>query len=156
MSHTESARQAALRLLARRDHSLAELKLKLQQRGFDKITISTVLELLQQNNLLNQPRFIENYIHFRKQKGWGPLCIQQELIARGIAEESIEEKLNIDDNAWLQEATKVLQKKFKHNSPSDFKAWTKQARFLQYRGFTKEQIREVLVPPFEKGRLGGI
>jgi len=38
----------------------------------------------------------------------------------------------------------VRSKRFGDAMPEDFKERARQARFLQYRGFTSEQIREVL------------
>ena len=56
----------------------------------------------------------------------------------------IAEQLEITDNAWFECARKSWQKRFKGQLAKDFKARAKQMRFLQYRGFTPEQIESVL------------
>lgn len=98
---------------------------------------------LVQEGWINELRFTDNYIHSRRIKGYGPLRIARELQTRGISAEMIAEQLQITDNAWFTEAQKVWQKHFKGQLPSDFKLRAKQIRFLQYRGFTREQIEGV-------------
>lgn len=92
---------------------------------------------------IDDSRFAENYIRYRRNRGVGPLRIQQELRAKGIDNEVIAQRLSIADNAWFDEAQKVWMKHFKGKLPSDFKDKTKQMRFLQYRGFTTEHIEHL-------------
>lgn len=132
--------QTAMDLLSRRDHSQQELLRKLTMRGFSAESISDALATLSQKNLLDNTRFLENYIQYRRRKGFGPLRIQAELQQRGIGEELIEHHLNITDNAWFSEALHVWQKHFKNQFPNDYKTRAKQMRFLYQRGFTSEQI----------------
>ena len=136
-------KRAAFSLLARRDYSLYELSRKLQRKAFDPTDIDTVLAALCQEGLLNDQRFTENYIHSRRAKGYGPLRIQAELIARGIAQDLIEHQLKIIDNAWLEAVRKTWQKRFKNRLPQDGKSRAQQMRFLYYRGFTSEQIKQL-------------
>ena len=56
----------------------------------------------------------------------------------------IAKHLQITDNAWFAEAQKAWQKQFKGNNSCDLKLRAKQIRFLQYRGFTREQIESVI------------
>jgi regulatory protein len=140
---TASIRQTALNLLARREHSASELIRKLRTKKFEMADIQTIVQTLEQEGLLSNLRFVESYIHYRRNKGLGPLRIQMELIERGIPEDIIEQQLNIADNAWFAEAYHVWQKRFKKQMPTDFKMRAQQMRFLQYRGFTREQIESV-------------
>ncbi len=96
--------------------------------------------MLATENLVNDARFIENFTHYRRSKGYGPLRIRAELIERGIAQDLIEHHLKILDNTWLDDAHRVWQKRFKNSLPHDFKSRARQMRFLQYRGFTSEHI----------------
>jgi regulatory protein len=130
-------------LLARREHSTSELTRKLRSKQFDRDDIQTALQILNNEGLLNDGRFTECYIHFRRQKGYGPLRIHSELIERGITEDMIEHHLNITDNAWFTVARRTWQKRFKGIIPRDLKTRIQQMRFLQYRGFTQEQIKTI-------------
>lgn len=66
-----------------------------------------------------------------------------ELRARGVPEDLIEENLKIKDNIWLEIIQSVWKKRFKHTKAFDFKMRSRAMRFLQYRGFTHEQINSV-------------
>ncbi len=129
--------------LARREHSETELFNKLRKKGFAEKDIEPLLASLIHENLLNHERFIENYIHFRAEKGFGPLRIQAELSERGIGEELIDHHLKITDNAWFVKVRDVWRKRFKNQLPEDFKTRAQQSRFLYSRGFTVEQIESV-------------
>lgn len=98
---------------------------------------------LTREGLQSDARFTENFIHYRRNKGYGPLHIRAELIERGITEDLIEHHLEITDNAWFDSVRNVWQKRFKNRLPNDFKARAQQIRFLQYRGFTREQIDSI-------------
>jgi len=130
-------------LLARREHSASELSRKLQRKAFNQTDIQTVLTALGQEGLLNDAHFIESFIHYRRDRGYGPLRIRAELLERGIPQDLIEHHLKITDNAWLEEIRKTWQKRFKGCLPQNMKSRAQQMRFLYYRGFTAEQIHQL-------------
>jgi len=138
-----SIRQSALNALARRDYAERELAKKLKTKGYPTEEITPLIANLAKSGLINEHRFTENFIHWRRARGYGPLRISMELQERGIAEEMIAQLLDITDNNWLTDAQRVWQKQFKGNKPDDFKERAKHMRFLQYRGFTREQINSV-------------
>jgi regulatory protein len=137
-------RQCALDLLARREHSQQELSTKLQSRGYENTAISLLLAELATTNLQSDQRFAEAYTQRRTNKGFGPLCIQAELQQRGIAGEIIQDLIIVNDEFWLEQAKKVRQKKFGALIPKDFKTQVRQMRFLQSRGFSGAQIKQLL------------
>jgi len=130
----------AYRLLARRDYSSISIEQKLITKGFASDEITPVLAELSREGAINDQRFVENYIRYRQNHGYGPLRIRQELQTQGLAKEMIEDQLDITDNAWFAEVKKVWQKRFRGKKPSNLQDQGKQLRFLQYRGFTQEQI----------------
>lgn len=136
-------RKTVLNWLSRRDHTRGELVRKLTDKGYARTDIDTLLTALSEAGLINEQRFTENYIYWRRNRGYGPLRISLELQTRGIPPEMIAEHLQIADNAWSVEAFKVWRKRFKANSLKDIKEKAKQQRFLQQRGFTREQINSV-------------
>jgi regulatory protein len=130
--------------LAYRDHSTAELFRKLHHdKDFNEVEVHAALLVLQQEGLLNDARFTENFIRYRCSKGYGPVRIRAELLERGVAQNLIEQHLQIADNVWLDKVRKVWDKRFKGSLPQDFRARAQQMRFLQYRGFTTEQINSI-------------
>ncbi|MBX3709740.1 MAG: regulatory protein RecX [Gammaproteobacteria bacterium] len=153
-NHLDSIRRIILDWLARRDYSQQEIIQKLKKKGYFTEEINTVVAHLAQTGIINEPRFIENYIYWRREKGYGPLRVSMELRIRGITSEMIAEHMQITDNAWLIAAHSAWQKHFgsklpnrfklRNMTPSDLKLKAKQIRFLQYRGFTQEQIEIVM------------
>jgi regulatory protein len=141
-------RRVVLNLLARRDHTYQELIKKLQKR-FLLADIKLMLDKLIQQDFINEERFTNNFIEVRRRKGFGPKRIKLELQNRGIKDQMIAEHLKMTDNAWLNEIRKTWQTYFKNKLPINFKEQAKQMRFLQYRGFTLEQINSLFKNIYE-------
>jgi regulatory protein len=140
--------EIALRLLTRREHSQYELSSKLALRGFETSDINPVIQTLIQQGLLSDERFVENYIRMRVRLGFGPVKIKHELSSHHLEETLIKKHLNEYANKWTDLAETARIKHFGKKIPSDYKAYAKQAHFLQYRGFTRDQINTVL--PYKK------
>ncbi|MGD9153522.1 MAG: regulatory protein RecX [Gammaproteobacteria bacterium] len=138
----QEVRNVAIKLLAQREHSRYELQSKLLIRKYDREAIEKVLDELSQDNLQSDVRFTQSYTRMKMQRGFGPIRIRQELHDRGIDDGLIEECLSISLDEWIQEIIKVRNKKFGFDAPHDYDERTKQMRFLQYRGFTTEQIKQ--------------
>lgn len=136
--------QRAIRLLASREHSRLQLFRKLIDKGFESEQVDSVLTLLAQQNLQSDERFTEDFIHSRINRGQGPIRIQAELRERGSSDELVNEYLDFSDAIWFERVDEVRRKRFGYALPEEYQARAKQARFLQHRGFTPEQIRRAL------------
>ena len=131
-------------LLARREHSRRELRAKLFSRNYSPADVQAVLDQLVEEGLLSDERFAEAYVSSCLRKGHGPKRIRNELEERGVADVIISAHLEQPEIDWSELAVTVRHKKFGDESVSNFREWARQAKFLQYRGFTNGQIREVL------------
>ncbi len=136
-------RNRMIGLLARREHSRAELLHKLAERGYDWQQTESVLEQLAQENLQSDTRFAESFVYSRVQRGAGPQKIRAELRERGIEDVLIQAALDAVDADWYALAQQAWQKRF-GQPPEDYAARAKQARFLQNRGFGHEHIQFAL------------
>lgn len=130
-------------MLARREHSEKELQRKLVARDFPQEAVVEVLEQLRQEGLQSDHRFTEAFVHNRIGKGIGPLRISRELQERGIDAAQIEDVLATCDVDWMECIALVREKKFGRAKPEDYREQARQSRFLQYRGFSGEQIRSL-------------
>lgn len=137
-------RRLILHWLTRRDHTQFEILQKLTTKGYDHDSAQKIIDELTQAGLISESRFAENFLNWRRQRGFGPTRILLELKARGVTPETIAEHLDITDNAWLIEAQRIFRKRFKGKAPRDYADRAKQMRFLQYRGYTRDQIKSVL------------
>jgi regulatory protein len=137
-------RLAAMNLLARREHSLRELRTKLKRRFPDVTLLDEQLSRLTDENLQCDLRFAESYARQRISRGYGPLRVPEELRERGVSEDDVAlamEQLDVD---WRALATEVMQKKFGDLPPGNFKEKARRARFMQYRGFSAEHYRPMM------------
>lgn len=132
-------KQIALTLLTARDYSRHELSQKLLKRGFTQEDVQTALSDLESAGLLNDANYINNYIQQLYNKGYGPQRIALALKQKGLMQD-IEQINAVTDNAWHENLKKTWQKRFKGVYPTTLKERAKQFRFLQYRGFTQDQI----------------
>ncbi|WNO10362.1 regulatory protein RecX [Teredinibacter sp. KSP-S5-2] len=131
---------AALALLARREHSSSEIKIKLKRKfsSSDELIDKIIYTLIDQGYLSDE-RFAEAYIRSRARKGFGPVRITQELNEKGVSSEVISRGFDETDWDWNATAQDVLRKKYK-SEPQDFKEKMKQQNFLRYRGFDLDSI----------------
>ena len=72
--------------------------------------------------------------------------IRVELRERGVADGDIEEGLAAAAEDWARIARETRRKRFGLSPPGDYRERARQARFLQYRGFSAEQVRAALGP----------
>lgn len=117
---------------------------KLSRFAEEDDDLAALLDDFQQRGWLSEQRFTEQLTHARKSR-FGSLRIAHELREHGVAEELVEKALAELSNHELDHARSVLQKKF-GGLPENHAAWTRQARFLQGRGFSFEVIKQALKP----------
>lgn len=128
----------ALKLLRRRDYTIAELRAILASKfGADP---DTVLEQLRQKNFLNDRRFAENYL--AKRKGRGRMTVRAEMIARGVPAELIDDVVEKADWPSLQEAMAATMKIWKLRAPLQSRDAARLFRALLRLGYDEDAIRE--------------
>ena len=138
-------RSRAIKLLARREHSRAELTRKLAALG-TREEIDAVLATLSESGLLSDARYAAAYVRTHAER-FGAARLRQTLRQKGIAADLVEAQLG--DAAMTDElarARAVWTRKFSA-APDGAKEWARQARFLQSRGFATDIIRKLLKEP---------
>ncbi len=140
-------REAALLLLARREHSQQELLKKLERKAFPADLIILELKKLAVERLQSDQRFTEAYVHDWMQAGYGPRQIEQALLQRGVESNQIQQALEFGDECWEDLIRSVWTKKFgtkKKNSAETTQDYGRHYRFLSYRGFQPQSIQRFL------------
>ena len=135
------ARNSAMRLLARREHSRAELRGKLVGRGFESDSVEGLLQGLEEQDLLSDERFAMSLIASRAETGYGPNRIDLELRNRGVSEELAREALAKAEVDWEESVTDQVARKFGSDPAQTFPEWARRARYLERRGFDQDAIR---------------
>ncbi len=138
----------AVALLARRDYSTRELRAKLKDRGYLEQAIEPVLIDLEETRKLDDARYGANVVASRSRRALGPARIRNELKQKGVAAETIDQALAGGEGEeapdFIQLARQARVRKFGPELPTDWKEKARQARFLQYRGFSTDHIRAAL------------
>ena len=138
----KEARNRALSWLARREYGRQELLRKLVERGCAEDVATAIVEALAAEGSVSDERFVEALLHVRRVRGYGPLYIRRELQEKGIDRNTIERWLDAGSRDWIEIVRRVSKKKFGESRPASLAQRVKQTRFLQYRGFTHEQIQQ--------------
>lgn len=134
----------AIAFLARREHVNKELKLKLLKREYSSNEIDEVLLFLTKENYQSDVKAAECIFRNRVNKGYGWRYIENEMSSKGVSDEVIRgvyQEFNYD---WYSQAKEAYQKKYANTQILDNKDRAKRIRFLQYRGFSFDEIQTVL------------
>jgi len=137
-----SLRARALSYLARREHSRLELEKKLRTHAESEEQLIQLLDALEDKKLLSAQRYADSLIH-RKSGRFGAQRILAEMKQQGMDEAIRASSAAALKETELQRATEVWQKRF-GTVPQSWQEKTKQAAFLQRRGFSISVIRQVL------------
>lgn len=131
-------------LLSRREHSIKELKQKLLARAFEGDEIDVVSTYLIENDYLSNERFAESVVRNKISRGYGYKYIENELKQKGVDGYVISQAIKEQNVDWYLQAGLAYNKRFGESPIYDHKDKAKRIRFLQYRGFSYEEINTVL------------
>lgn len=147
MASAPTLRERALALLARREHSRAQLARKLAAHARDGDELAAVLDELESRGWLSDARFAEALIH-DKQARFGSAYLVQALRRQGVPEELVREYVGALRQTEEERARQVWRAKF-GVLPGDARERARQMRFLAQRGFAMEVIARILCAPCE-------
>ena len=136
-----SLKGRALRLLAAREHSRAELERKLAPHAQEPEELSRILDELQAKGFISEQRVLESVLHSRAAR-FGSARIAHELNLRGLNPQSIHQALSELQGTELDRARALWLRKYKEAS-TDPRERARQIRFLMGRGFSPEVARKV-------------
>jgi len=139
-------RLAAMELLTGREYSREELRVKLTRKFDNPGLIAQAIDKLIKDNLQSDSRFAEAFIRSRVNRGQGEIRIRNELRQRGISDQLALETIENCSVDWFALARDIALHKFGAEQPNDASQRAKRMRFLQYRGFTYDQISSALSP----------
>lgn len=137
-----SLRARAMRFLARREHSRAELKRKLAPVATEGEDIEALLDDLANKGWLSDARFAEQAVR-AKARRFGPLKVAYQLRSTGVEEENIAAAFRAagaDGTASIETIWRSRFRELAHEGPER----GRQVRFLQGRGFALDEIVKFL------------
>ena len=137
-----SLRDRALAMLARREHTRAEMSRKLSPRCESPGQVEQLLDALAARGWLSESRFAESRAITLARK-FGSRKIEHDLRSRGVSAEVVEQTLERSLAQELQHCRAAWQRKF-GMLPQSAAERGRQMRFLAGRGFSAEAVRLVL------------
>ncbi len=140
-----SLKGRALRLLAQREHSRAELERKLAAHEEEPGQLSRVLDELQARDFISEARVVDSVVN-RRASRFGAARIRHELLGKGLEADAVAQVINALQGSEVERAREVWRKKFGASDPlgQTPAERARQMRFLAARGFGAEAIRRVV------------
>jgi regulatory protein len=135
-------RQKALRALARREYSRAELARKLAGGGEATADIEALLSEFQASGWLSDERFAGGAAR-QRQGRYSQRYILEDLKAKGVTGETAKEAVDALEQDDYATALALWRQRF-GKAPADQKEKARQVRFLQSRGFALRIVFRVL------------
>lgn len=116
------ALDASMRLLARRAHSRAELRLKLTRRGYASTAIDEACARVAELGYLDDSSFASGLV--RRRSGLrGPLALSAELAARGVGRAQAAAALaEFDSDAQVRSATRLAERLYARKPVAGYRA----------------------------------
>jgi regulatory protein len=137
-----SLKGRALRYLAAREHSRAELERKLGPHEETPGQLAQLLDELQAKDFISEARVLESVVN-RRAARFGAARIKYELLNKGLGADAVADAVDRLRNSELERARNIWRKKF--DGPAlDAAGRAKQMRFLAARGFGGDVIRRVV------------
>lgn len=137
-----SLKGRALRYLAAREHSRAQLARKLKPHASSAEALEALLDALQAKDLLSEVRLAQAVVR-RGAAKFGDARLHSSLRAQGLGDEPVRLAMGELEEDEFSRAHRIWLKKFGQTT-RDPAAQAKQMRFLAARGFSQETIYRVL------------
>lgn len=138
-----SAYDRGLAMLARREHSRRELRVRLEHGGYDEAQTDEAIDRLGKQTYQSDERFAEMLLRARVAQGYGPGRIRAELRSHGLAYEAINALIDAAQIDWDALTATQLRKKYGSKPAADYAERGKRAAFLLRRGFAVATVRAV-------------
>ncbi|WP_144328708.1 recombination regulator RecX [Tepidimonas charontis] len=137
-----SLRARALRWLARREYTRAELAQRLAPYAPDAAALDAVLQECAARGWLDEQRAVEGHLR-RRAARFGARRIQAELGARGVDPDTLRQVQQRLQASEVERAQAVWQQRF-GRAPADARERARQLRFLAARGFAADVAQRVV------------
>lgn len=135
-------RERALAMLARREHTRAEMTRKLSPHAESPEQIEKLLDALAARGWLSEERFAEARANTLARK-FGSRKLEYDLRSRGVSDEVVERTVEQALTRELDNCRAAWEKKF-GVLPQNAAERGRQMRFLAGRGFSAEAVRQIL------------
>ncbi len=138
-SEKDNAFNCAVDYILKYVPSRKQMRKKLYEKKYSTKIVDYVIDKCEKYGYIDDEKYAQSYV-FQNRKLKGKLRLQQELMQKGIDRKIIDEVLqdyDEEDGCLILARKKALNKDLE-----DPKVYAQIVRFLQYRGYNFEQIKE--------------
>lgn len=145
---SKNCTHAAFAILARRDHSRAELRKKLHQKGWSETEVQTAIDECARLDYIDDRRFAIVYSRQLQRKGYGRRHIRHALQSKGVSDRIVTDVIgrNCQNAAEENQCHRMLKKKLRTmkpgGTPSEIRS--KVYRYLLGRGFEPAIVQRII------------
>ena len=140
-----AAKNCALKYLSYKLRTEKEVRMKLQDDGFDGDSIEMAIEELNALGYINNKIYVQKFVFDRsKLKPKSKKLIKLELMGKGIQEEIIDEVFNDWNVDETSVAESLVKRKFGKYDFNDDSIKRKAYMFLKHRGYSHDVIESVI------------
>lgn len=134
-------------MVTRREHCEAEVRQKLETRGFDEITMDTAIEELKSYGYISESRYAEAFLRYRMQRGEAPWMAAVKARQKGVDEQALQAALDEAEASF--DASEACRELLNSRDPgrlrrNDERVWQRHARFLRNKGYDAATILAAL------------
>ncbi len=138
-----------IRILSKRDYSIHKLSQKLKERGFDQVTIDTVIDELVVKKFVNEENYAESKIKGWMQKGHSQDLISQKLELENIYVDdifiqSVFDEYKISEDSQLKQLVEKKCRSIKSKEMLDFNFKKKLIRYLMSKGHSFDLAQQAI------------
>jgi len=143
----KAAYSTALRMLTRREHCEAEVRQKLEAKGFDEIATDSAIEELKNYGYLSDARFAEAFLRYRTKRGEALWMAAAKARQKGVDEMALQQAVEEAEAGF--DALDACRELLNSRDPQrlrqkDERVWQRHARFLRNKGYDAGTILRVL------------
>lgn len=133
-------RNRALYWLGKKDYSIRDFETKLNKVCEIEELKAELLADFIAKQWLDDNRYMQGFVRQKLSAGLGRFRIANELKQHGIKSADIELLFEQQEIDWFELAKTAYQKKYADKPVTDYKERAKRYRYMQYRGFSPDQI----------------
>ena len=128
------------------EHCVYDVQHKLLQWEATEEQIEQIVAHLQQHQYIDEQRYCHAFVHDKLMyQGWGRMKMRAHLQAKHLPSKTIQQALEeIDEQAYQEVLQKVMNTKQRTLKSSDPQGREKIIRFCLQRGFSYEEIAELM------------
>ena len=140
------AMEYAMKLLSKRSYAESEVRMKLRKKNYSPEEIEHAVTECVRYSFINDRLYALDYANLLNSRGCGSLMIRRKLALLRIADEFIDEALQMVAESELHAAANALDFKLRmlKNEKNPFKKKQKAVAFMLSRGYSFDTIKTVM------------